>query len=78
MDTWIVLIEDRHANVDALPFSTKEGAVQAACAAAPDNAQDVQLTTGMRRDGWVLYIPYGPEGDCIRVVKRTMDEVPHA
>ena len=78
MDTWIVLIEDRHADVDALPFSTKEGAVQAACAAAPDNAQDVQLTTGMRREGWVLFLSYGSEGDSVRVIKRTMDKVPGA
>ena len=78
MEVWIVLIEDRHSDVEALPFSSEELAVTAARSAAPDDALDAVLTTGMRRDGWVLYIPYGPEGDCIRVVKRTMDEVPHA
>ena len=31
------------------------------------------LNDAMRRDGWVLYVPYGTEGDCVRVVKRTMD-----
>jgi hypothetical protein len=27
----------------------------------------------MRADGWVLWIPYGTEGDRIRVVRRTVD-----
>lgn len=72
-DTWIVLVEDRHADVDALPFSSEERAVVAARDAAPDDAENEPLTDGMRKDGWVLYLPYGPEGDCVRVAKRTMD-----
>ena len=79
-DVWIVLIEDRRSDVEARPFSSEERAVDYArvIGERSDGAQPAQLTTGMRRDGWVLYIPYGSEGDCIRVVKRTMDEVPHA
>jgi hypothetical protein len=53
-DIWIVLIEDRHSDVDALP---SEGG----------------LNEAMRRDGWVLYLPYGTEGDCVRVVNRPLD-----
>ena len=73
MDVWIVLIEDRHADVEALPYSTEAAAFAAAREAAPDDAQDGTLSDGMRRDGWVLYLPYGPEGDSVRVVKRSMD-----
>ena len=80
MDVWIVLIQDRHSDVEARPFSSEERAAEDArvIGERSDGAQPAQLTTGMRRDGWVLYIPYGSEGDCVRVVKRTMDEVPRA
>jgi hypothetical protein len=35
---------------------------------------DAELTPAMREDGWVLYVPYGTEGDCVRVVKRILDD----
>ena len=78
MDIWIVLIEDRHADVEALPFSSWERAVEHALTlgAQSDGARPVELMDGMRRDGWVLYIPYGSEGDKIRVVKRAMGGEP--
>lgn len=75
-DVWIVLIEDRHADVEAQPYSTEAAALAAARAAvngAHDVDWDANLNESMRRDGWVLYLPYGSEGDCVRVVKRTMD-----
>jgi hypothetical protein len=74
MDTniWIVLIEDRHGDVEALPFSSEERAIAAAWAAAPDDAESEPLTDGMRKDGWVFCLPYGSEGDCVRVVRRTV------
>lgn len=80
MDIWIVLTEDRHADVDAAPFSTEDGAVAAAWTAARENALSsdevgqAELTQGMLLSGWILYLPYGTEGDCVRVVKRQMDE----
>ena len=38
-DVWIVLVEDRHADVDALPYSTEDQAVAVARAAVEANAQ---------------------------------------
>ena len=74
---WIVLIEDRHADVEALPFSSEERAIGAARASwtwtADEGLADEKLTDSMRKDGWVFFLPYGSEGDCVRVVKRTMD-----
>jgi len=76
-DIWIVLVQDRHADVDALPFSSEELAAAAArdkageYARSPDDVNwDAGLNPGMRSDGWVLYLPYGPEGDCVRVIRR--------
>ena len=62
------------------PFSTEEAAIAAARQAATDNARradDVDWEAGLNhsmcQSGWVAYYPYGPEGDCVRVVKRQMD-----
>ena len=74
-DIWIVLIEDRHADVDALPFTAEQAAIAYARSEAGDEARDEQLNPAMLADGWVLYLPYGLEGDCVRVVKRTMDAI---
>lgn len=77
---WIVIVADRHADADALPYSTEESAIAKAHAMAAGNARshtevqwDTALSDSMRRDGWVLYLPYGPEGDSIRVVRREVD-----
>jgi hypothetical protein len=72
-DIWIVLIEDRHADVEALPFSTEEAAFAEARDSVPEFAEEEHLTPDMRKHGWVLLLSYGTEGDCVRVVKRTMD-----
>lgn len=73
MDTWIVLIEDRHSDADAHPFSTEAAAFGAALGHVPDGTEPAELNGAMLADGWVLYLPYGPEGDSVRVAKRTMD-----
>jgi hypothetical protein len=73
-DIWIVLIEDRHSDVEALPFTSEAAALAQARDSVPDDATSGEdLNDAMRRDGWVLYLPYGLEGDYVRVVKRTMD-----
>lgn len=72
-DIWIVLIEDHHADVEALPFSSKSGAIAAAWDAVPEGTRSRRLNDVMRSKGWVLYLPYGTEGDFVRVVKSTMD-----
>lgn len=51
MDIWIVLMEDRHADVEALPFSSEELAFAKARSSVPDDAEERQLTIGMRRVG---------------------------
>jgi hypothetical protein len=87
-DTWIVLVEDRHADVEARPFSTEERAFAYAREQAgdmslpdgvgPDEVEHVpgeqELTSRMIEDGWVLLLVYGIEGDAVRVAKRTMDD----
>jgi hypothetical protein len=73
VEIWIVLVEDRHSDVDAVPFSSEERAAGYARSQVDDRDLPAELNDAMRKDGWVLCIPYGTEGDCVRVVKRTMD-----
>jgi len=81
-DVWIVLVEDRHADVNALPFTSEAAALEAAHAEAEANARDPQdvheaeLIQAAIRDGWVLLLEYGTEGGCVRVVKRQLDAEP--
>ena len=75
-DIWIVLIEDRHTDVGVLPFSSEERAAEYARSQVGTEDLPAELNDAMRKDGWVLYIPYGSESDCVRVVKRTMDAAP--
>lgn len=72
MDIWITLVEHRHSDVEVLPFSTEAAAMHAARKRAPDDAEHGPLNDAMRKDGWVFYLPYGGEGDRVRVVRRTM------
>lgn len=74
-----MLVEDRHTDVEPLPFSTEEAAIAAARKQAADNAwhpehiEEAELTASMREAGWVLCIGYSVESDRVRVVKRTLD-----
>lgn len=74
MDIWIMLIEDRHSDVEAKPFSNEAEAIAIASQNVPYGTEPGTLSEAMREDGWVLWLPYGGEGDCVRVVKRTIDE----
>ena len=73
MEIWIVLIEDRHSDVDPVPFSSEERAAAYARSQVDDGDLPAELNDAMRKAGWVLYIPYGTEGDRVRVIKRTVD-----
>lgn len=81
-DIWIVLIEDRHADVEAMPFSSEKRAVEAAREQVLKNARhpddidwDVPMTTAARADGWVFLAEYGTETESerVRVVRRALD-----
>jgi glucose-6-phosphate dehydrogenase assembly protein OpcA len=72
---WVVLVEDCHDDVEAVPFSTKAGAVAAAREAVNGRGDvcDEELSRSMRADGCVLLLSYG-ESDCVRVVERNLDD----
>ena len=74
-DIWIVITEDRHADVEVTPFTDEAAAIAFAESEVPEDDEGSEredLTDGMRRDGWVWYRGYGTEGDCVRVVRREL------
>lgn len=78
-ETWVVVIEDRHADPGVWPFSTEEAAVAYArryAGSLQDVEWDAQLNPAMIDGGWVLYLPYGSEGDSLYVIRRAMDGEP--
>jgi hypothetical protein len=72
-DVWIVLIEDRHSDVDARPFSSEEAAIAVARSLVPDSAEEEPLNDAERQDGWLLLLIYGTEGDRVRVIRRSLE-----
>ena len=77
-DVWIVLLEDRHVDVDAFPFTSEAAALDAARRLAGewtrhDDPVEAELTPDMINDRWVLLLEYGTEGDHVTVIRRTLD-----
>ena len=76
MTIWIVITEDRHADVDAAPYT----AMPQALAAARDWAGDVcvtdeEITEKQAADGCVLSLSIGgtDDKDYVRVVERELN-----
>lgn len=84
-DIWITPAEGVPGGAEVWPFSTEEAATAKArevaieCAARSTGAfgdvEEVAPTPDMRKDGWVLYLTYGPGFDRVIVAKRKMDGI---
>lgn len=74
---YIVIIEDRHTDVDVIPYEDPDFAVEWAKREVRDRNSDPEdldeeLNDEMIHDGWLYYGCYSTEGDSIRVVKREL------
>jgi hypothetical protein len=72
MTIYIVILQERHIDVDALPFSTAEAANAYACELAEFYARGPGDIEGWG-SGELYHAGWGPEGDCVGVVKRELD-----
>lgn len=77
MNIFIVIIEDRHADVEAVPFISKDAAIAHAQNVAKERARrpvDFQegLTDRMVKAGWLYYGTFSVEGDGVWVVEREL------
>ncbi len=77
---YALLIEDRQADAEVRIFSTEKKAVKFAkevCvenAKRPDDYDEQELSDFMQKQGWVFYAKYSPQGDCVTVLKREVDD----
>ena len=75
---YVVIAEDRHADVEATVYTTPGPAIDYAKAEARERSArwpedlDEELNDAMRADGWLYYGRYSCEGDSIRVVEREL------
>ena len=80
MTVFLVITEDRHADVEVTPFTDEAAAVAFAERQVRDNArhpesiepEDRELNDRMRADGWLWYCQYSGEGDNVRVIRREL------
>lgn len=73
-ELFVIIIEDRHSDVDVEVHDNEDRAVGRAKRLATEycrHAEDLQdgLTDGMKKAGWVYYCRYSCESDSVRVVK---------
>ncbi len=77
---YVVLEDDGLGDAEASVYARETDAVEYAYEAVADRLDtddlednpDAELTASMKKDGWVLYLPYGCEGDSVRVMKRKL------
>jgi hypothetical protein len=77
---YIVIWEDRHADVEVIPFFFKKDALEYAKAEAKDMMERYgpgedtteHLSKSMVKAGWCYYCCYSSEGDSIRVVEKDL------
>lgn len=71
---YILIIEDRHSDTSAHPFTMKETAIANAKHIAKKYARQESDYEEQEIDGWDFYATYSCEGDCVRVEKQPVDK----
>lgn len=74
MKLFMVIIEDRHADVKAHPFSDAEKAIETAKRVAKNLASHEDDYEEHDYQGWLFCAVYSCEGDCVRVVETELDK----
>lgn len=74
MKLYVVILEDRHIDVQVEVFSDKTKAMTQCWELArqdnshPEDIEDIAITRHMEKLGWILCLNYSCEGDSCRVV----------
>lgn len=75
MNIYIVIVEDRHHDVEVLPFTNKDKAIAEARRIAKENCrheESYEEHTYVKE--WPFFATYSCEGDSVRVVVEELDE----
>ena len=73
---YIVIVEDRHIDVEAYPFTDKEKAISEAKRIAKENnnsIEDYEEHDYGRDFGELFFANYSCEGDCVRVITKKLN-----
>lgn len=76
---YVVMIEDRHVDVEVELFISKERAIERAREIFNEedrysDGKDEKLSPSMIEDGWVYFAIYSCESDSVRVMERKLNE----
>ena len=75
MDIYIVILEDRHIDVEVTPFATAAEAIEEAKSQAHEAgrfAEDYRENPELCTGNWVFAATYSCEGDSVRVVRKAL------
>lgn len=70
---YIAMIDDRHSDTEAHPFSTAEQAIEYAKGWAQGAAHYPGDYEESHIDGWLFHASYSPESDAVWVVEKDLD-----
>lgn len=80
---YVTMVKDRHSDPEPYLFSSAELAIAYAEQVLAENADDIQFVDpadrsmspeDLERAGWLFYGCYSPEGDCVWVVAKELNE----
>jgi len=70
---YVVMVEDRHADLDAELFTDPEQAIAYARRTAHELCRHPESYEEETIEGWLFYARYSTEGDSVWVVEKTLD-----
>lgn len=74
MKIYLVMIQDRHTDAEAIPFSTAARAVAYARKVATESARQLEDFEELEvPEDWLYYAKYSVESDCVWVVEKDLD-----
>lgn len=74
MRIYVVVVQDRHVDVDMKLFVARDAAIAFARATAKDNCRHAEDYLETNVEGWLFYARYSCEGDCVIVITRELED----
>lgn len=69
-EVYVVIIEDRHTDVDAEVYADEHKAVERAKVMAKDSCQSPEDYEEHKIADWIFYASYSCESDSVKVLKK--------
>jgi hypothetical protein len=72
MKIYVAVCQDRHSDIDVMPFRMLNDAREYCKQFAGDNLKVCRLNDEMKRSGWVFYGKFSVESDYVMVLEREL------